>query len=149
MNAGRVNGKKISIKESYEKRLGREFCEQNLAAHYSSARKAAARLTKQDPQLAKQLTASLDSQWADNMKLLDELLAEEDARKEASGLDRAERDRDAAADAELSAFSDVCAYRCNSLEEAKLKAKYLLTTYMVRDGWDDEAIALLKSFSAA
>ena len=55
---------------------------------------------------------------------------------------------DAAADAELSAFSDVCAYRCNSLEEAKLKAKYLITTYMVRDGWDDEAIALLKSFSA-
>lgn len=61
-------------------------------------------------------------------------------------LARAEREVDQAGDVEINLFYDLCGHRCQSLEEARIKAEYLLTTYLVRDTWDQEATELLRSF---
>jgi hypothetical protein len=68
-----------------------------------------------------------------------------DVEQELDGRQGSERKRSAAA--ELDAFYEVCNFHCKSIEEAKLKAKYLLTTYLVKDSWDAEAKALLQSFA--
>lgn len=60
----------------------------------------------------------------------------------------AEAELHAACNADDQAFLAVCAYRCRTPEEAKIKAEYLLTTAMVKDSWDDDARALLESVVA-
>jgi hypothetical protein len=85
------------------------------------------------PELADQMRAALDKTEAENAALLNRMLAEEEARKEASGLAQAERAWEATADAEEEAFMAICSYRCRTPDEARLKAEYLLTTSTVKD----------------
>lgn len=44
-------------------------------------------------------------------------------------------------------FYEICGHPCQTIEEARIKAEYLLTTYLVKDNWDDESKALLESFT--
>jgi hypothetical protein len=76
------------------------------------------------------------------MELLDRIVAQEEAREEASGLAQAKRDCQEGMKADDDAFDAVCSYRCRSIEETRIKAQYLLTTAMT---WEDDAKALLKS----
>ena len=53
---------------------------------------------------------------------------------------------DAAHDVEIAARSALIDHRCQSVDEARTKARYLLTTGTVKDWWDSEAKAFLASF---
>jgi hypothetical protein len=83
--------------------------------------------------------------------LLDRVFAAEEARKEAFGLASAESELEATNDAEQDALLAVCAFRCCTLEEARLKADYLAKAPgLATDGLQDEHVmTLLQSFSAA
>jgi hypothetical protein len=59
---------------------------------------------------------------------------------------RAERERLAADAAKAAAFMALCSYLCRTFEEARIKARYLLTKAPVKDRWDDDPKALLESF---
>ena len=56
---------------------------------------------------------------------------------------------DAAIDADEDALFELCAYRCESIQEASAKAVYLLTTVQVRDDMlsPEHIRALLESLS--
>jgi hypothetical protein len=53
---------------------------------------------------------------------------------------------DAAHDVEIAARSALIEHRCQSVDDARTKARYLLTTGHVKDWWDEEAQAFLASF---
>ncbi len=53
---------------------------------------------------------------------------------------------EAANDAMQDAFQALCDHSCSSIEEVRLKASYLLTTWMVKDAWDEDAKAFLELF---
>jgi hypothetical protein len=53
---------------------------------------------------------------------------------------------DAAHDVEIATRSALIEYRCQTVDEAGTKARYLLTTGHVKDWWDSEAQAFLASF---
>lgn len=62
----------------------------------------------------------------------------------------AKRDLEATGEAEWEAAIAVCAYQCQTLEEARLKAAYLATAPGLKDGLQPEHIeALLASFGQA
>ena len=48
--------------------------------------------------------------------------------------------------AEKKAAIAVCAYRCRTLEETRIKSEYLLKAPGLYDQWDDKEKALLQSF---
>jgi hypothetical protein len=81
--------------------------------------------------------------------VVDRVFAEEEARKEAFGLAKAERNLEATNDAESDALTAVCAFRCHTLQGAQLKATYLATAPgLASDGLQDEHVmVLLESFS--
>lgn len=136
------------VGEAYSIKLGREFCEEHLAAAYSRERDRLKALGRIAPDLAEQARVAIDAKEAENRVLLDGMLADEEARKEAFGLGEAERDWDRAEQAEHEAAIAVCAYPCRTLEEARLKAEYLAKSPGLSDGLQDEQReALLQSFS--
>jgi hypothetical protein len=49
-------------------------------------------------------------------------------------------------EAEHEAAIAVCAYRCRTLEETRIKAKYLASAPGLKDLWEDHVEALLESF---
>ena len=88
------------VGEAYEIKLGRAFCEKNLAAAYTRERDRLKALGRIAPDLAEQARAAIDAKEAENRVLLDSMLAEEEARKEAFGLSQAERDWESTEQAE-------------------------------------------------
>jgi hypothetical protein len=56
---------------------------------------------------------------------------------------------EATGEADIQAFWELCCYPCRNIREARVKAEYLLTTYLVRDSWDQDAKAVLESFIEA
>jgi hypothetical protein len=133
--------------EAYDISAGREFCEERLAAAYGKQRDRLAPLAKVAPDLAKQARAAIDAAEEDNRLVLERLLAEEDTRKEASGFAEAERQYTAAEQAERDAAMALCDYRCQTIEEARIKAKYLATVPLIKDFANEELMALLGSFA--
>ena len=132
--------------EAYSISLGREFCEQHLADAYANQRDRLKGLAKVAPDLAEQARQVIDAMEAQNKVLLDHMLAEEEARREASGLADAELNWERTEEAEHEAAIAVCSYRCRTLEEAQIKAKYLASAPGLKDMWDEHVEALLQSF---
>lgn len=87
----------------------------------------------------------LDADEAKNLARLDEIRAEEEARKEAFGLTGAERRCDEAFEAEEAAALALCSYRPRTLEEARVKAEAILAS-PIADDFEKEAKAILRSF---
>jgi hypothetical protein len=118
-------------------RQGYEFCQEHLASAYKNQRDRLPQLSRVAPELAEQFRAVMDEKEAENMALLDDLYAEVAA---------VERNYEATSEAEEQAASAVCGYRCRTIEEAKLKAKYLAEAPGLRDGLTEEQVeALLQS----
>jgi hypothetical protein len=134
----------------YSLSSGYEFCQENIASAYRNQRDRLPQLTRVAPDLAEQFRSVMDAKEAENMDVLDRTFAEEEARKEAFGLARAERELEATGEAELEAAIAVCAYPCATLEQVRLKAEYLAKAPGLSDGLQEEQVeALLQSFSGA
>lgn len=105
-------------------------------------------LHKVAPDLAKQSTAALRKAEQFDLRALKRLIKEERARRTAVGLEQALEERDAASDAERSSINAVCAYRCTSMEEHRIKAEFLLEFCTGRYGdlQSEDIDALLWSF---
>lgn len=117
---------------------GHEFCEEHiLAAYYNQARRLK-EMDRIEPKAAQQYREALQEKQAENLTLFNKMW-------EDSGIAAAEAKQKTADEADWQAFQAICSYRCLTPEEAKLKAEYLLTTSVVRDSWEDETKALLKS----
>jgi hypothetical protein len=130
---------------------GHEFCQEHITGAYENQRERLRPLSRVAPDLAEQVRAGMDAKQAENIALMDRVFAEEEARQEAFGLAAAQRDLEATGDAEEKAAIAVCAYRCLTLEEARLKAAYLTTAPGLKsDGLQPEHVkALLASFRQA
>ncbi|MBZ9693571.1 MULTISPECIES: hypothetical protein [unclassified Mesorhizobium] len=62
-----------------------------------------------------------------DLRSVKKIVKEEHARRVAFGFEQAVVELDASSAADMHALTDVCAYRCTSLEECCTKAEYLLT----------------------
>lgn len=102
-------------------RIGRDFCEESFASEYERQRSSLKPLLRLLPELAEQLLSALAGKEAENEALMQSVFADEDARLEASGLAAAKRNLQATNDAERAGLAAICAYRCRTLEEARLR----------------------------
>jgi hypothetical protein len=90
----------------------------------------------------------MDAKEAENVILMDSVFAEEDARQEAFGFAAAKRDLEATNNAERETAIALCAYRCQTLGEARVKAEYVAANLADIDGLHhDQVKALLGSFA--
>ena len=126
---------------------GYEACQEHTAGAYENQRDRLEQLSRVAPELADQVRAVMDAKEAENAVLVDRVFAEEEARQEAFGLAGAKRDLEATNNAERETAIAVCAYQCQMLEEARVKAAYLAEAPGLSDGLQPEHIeALLQSF---
>ncbi|WGJ13772.1 hypothetical protein QEV83_13915 [Methylocapsa sp. D3K7] len=126
---------------------GLERSKEIIAGSYQHQRNALTPLSRIAPELAEQGRAALDAKEIENMELVDRLFADEEARKETFGLAAASRVRDAVSNAEDEALTALCAYPCETIAEARIKAEYLVSMPTFSDGLPDHQVeALLLSF---
>jgi hypothetical protein len=84
------------------------------------------------------------------MALIDKAFEDEEARKEAFGLAEVQRRWEATNDAEHEAATALCSYQCKTIEEARIRAEYILQTPLILDEGEGEYLqALLRSFIPA
>jgi len=132
-----------------ETMLGNEECAKHIARAFADQRARMKYLSRLAPELGEQVAALLDAKEAENLGLLKEALAKEEADKEAFGLAAATRAYDEKDDAEHEAALKLCAYQCRTIEEAAMKAEYIASS-AIRDQMEtDHAKALLGSFRPA
>jgi hypothetical protein len=128
-------------------RHGLELSKKIIAESYQHQCNALTPLFRIAPELAEQARAALDAKEAENMELIDRLFADEDARKEAFGLAAASRAFESTNNAEEEALTALCAYPCETMAEARIKAEYLASTVAFSDGLEAEHTeALILSF---
>ncbi|MEJ0095523.1 MAG: hypothetical protein WDN46_19595 [Methylocella sp.] len=97
------------------------------------------------PTRLKQLNSTLKAIKREARHTIEAIAAADlDARK-SSGLEDAEAATQAASDAEQAALLALCAYRCKTLEEARLKADHLSVDAIASGASDDFVAALLES----
>ena len=127
---------------------GYEACQEHTAGAYENQRDRLEQLSRVAPELAEQVRAVMDAKEAENAVLVDRVFAEEEARQEAFGLAGAKRDLEATNNAERETAIALCAYRCQTLGEARVKAEYVAANLADIDGLQhDQVKALLGSFS--
>jgi hypothetical protein len=128
-------------------RMGDEECRKHISSGYENQRRGLAPLGRIAPDLAEQARAALDAKEAENMALVDKLFAEGEERKERFGLAAVERSWKEASEAEEAAARALCAYHCETLEEARIRAEYILATPLIREDGNGEYFeALVWSF---
>jgi hypothetical protein len=124
----------------FELRHGHETCAEQLDREYKAAEmRIRSTLERGDPKLSRQVIAEHRAKHKKDQAQLDRMWSE-------SAQARIEQELDMTGGAELEALKAVCVYRCRNLQEAAIRAEYLLTTSYVRDTWDDHEKALLQSF---
>ena len=133
--------------EAYEIRCGKEMCGEYLLRAYDRQPRQLEPLAKIAPDIAAQAAAAIDAAQKESIAELDRLIAEDDARKEACGFAEAERHYTVAEQAERDAVMVLCEYRCQTIEEARTKAKYLRTLPLIKNFANEEMMALLGSFA--
>jgi hypothetical protein len=117
---------------------------------YESQRQRLDTLAHIAPDIAENARAAIDAKEAENMALIDKAFEEEEARKEAFGLAEVQRRWEATNDAETEAATALCSYQCKTIEEARIRAEYILQTPLIRDEGEGEYLtALLRSFIPA
>lgn len=125
---------------------GREECKEFIAKGYEFHRERTVNIARIAPDLAEQMRVVLDAKEAENMALIDAAFEEEHARKEAIGLLAAKRRWGELCDAEESAALALCAYECQTLDEARIKATVILESPILDELGKGHAVALLRSF---
>lgn len=132
------------------------FCDQEVGREYlrnvyDKERARLAWLDRIENGLADRAIAALDRKQAEDFRKFEERAAEVDARKEEFGLAAAERNLDAAHEAERNAACAVLAHPCATMEEGRIKAEYIRTASSFTDSaFDDRQIeALLQSIGGA
>ncbi|TPL49295.1 hypothetical protein FJ937_17410 [Mesorhizobium sp. B2-4-4] len=115
---------------------------------YAEQRQKLVALAKVAPDLGKQSTAALRKAEQADLRTLKRLIKDERARRSAVGLEQAINERNEASDAERYALNAVCAYRCTTMEEHRVKAEFLLefATGKFGDLQPEDVDALLWSF---
>ncbi|UVK55089.1 hypothetical protein DBIPINDM_001579 [Mesorhizobium sp. AR02] len=105
-------------------------------------------LHKVAPDLGKQSAAALRKAEQADLRTLKRIVKQERARRSAVGLEQAINERNEASDAERSALNAVCAYRCTTMEEHRVKAEFLkeFATGKYGDLQPEDVDALLWSF---
>jgi hypothetical protein len=127
------------IADDLRDEIKRRYCEQEQKL--TALRKVA-------PDLAKQSTGALRKAEQFDLRTLKRLIKEERARRIAVGLEQAIEERNEASDAEREALNAVCAYRCATMEECRVKAAFLLefATGKYGDLQPEDLEPLLRSF---
>jgi hypothetical protein len=101
------------------------------------------------PKRAKQLRAAMKALKKDGLALIDSTFAQNDAARQSSGLAAAEAEFKRASAAEGEAMAALCAYRCQTLAETRLRGGYLASDHLGADALTQEHIeALLQSSRA-
>jgi len=125
---------------------GYEECKRHFKSAYETNRRNMRCLSNIAPELAEQALAAFDSKEIENMALIDELFAEEAARREKFGLAEAERRREETGEAERVAALALCSYQCQALEEARIRAEYIMQASIIHEDEGEYFSALLRSF---
>jgi hypothetical protein len=123
---------------------GLERSKEIIAKSYQHQRDVLTPLSRIAPELAEQARAALDAKEIENMELVDRLFADEEARKETFGFAAAERAWTATNNAEDEALTALCAYPCETIAEARIRAEYLVS--MSGELQDYHFDTLLQSF---
>jgi len=97
----------------------------DIKRRYAEQQQKLAALAKVAPDLGMQSTAALRKAEQTDLRTLKRLIKEERARRTAVGLEQAINERNEASDAERYALNAVCAYRCTTMEEHRVKAEFL------------------------
>lgn len=112
------------------------FAHFDIAEHYQDVRKDIGRryqeqhhklaaLTKVAPTTAVEAATALQKAEAHDLRTLRQVLREEVSRRKAAGLWQAKEIEEAASDADMDAFTAICAYRCTTLADVARKAEAL------------------------
>lgn len=123
--------------KSFSLYMGEEECRRLIASEYREARWHLKRTRRMGVVIPPERDAVADAKEAEAMAAVDRAFAEYNAAEAACN---------GAAVAEERALLAICSSRCRSLEEARIKAEYLLTTTSVRDFWETPSTVLLRSF---
>jgi hypothetical protein len=118
---------------------GEDQCRRLIAAEWAKA-SWHLRQTARIAPVAAEAEGILEAKEAEAMARVDRAFADYNAVK---------ADYEAADAAEADTLLAICSYRCRTVEEARQKAEYLLTTSLVKGFWPDEAQAVLESFVEA
>lgn len=140
-------GQSRSLRFSELKRVEADLRD-DIKRRYREQEQKLGSLGKIAPDLAKQSTAALRKAEQTDLRTLKRLVKEERARRLAAGLEQAIEERNEASDAERDALNAVCAFRCTTMEEHRVKAAFLLefATGKYGDLQSEDIDALLWSF---
>ncbi|MER8745861.1 hypothetical protein NKH54_22660 [Mesorhizobium sp. M1004] len=119
-----------------------------IKRRYAEQQQKLAALAKVAPDLGKQSTTALRKAEQTDLRTLKRLIKEERARRSAVGLEQAINERNEACDAERYSLNAVCAYRCTTMEEHRVKSQFLMefATGKYGDLQSEDIDALLWSF---
>lgn len=120
-------------------------CRGQVSGFYACARLHVRTMGRIAPDIAAQYEAALEVAEQENLALVDRIFAEEEDRREASGLTAAENAEADASEAEDVAMMALLAFPPQTIEQAQRRARYLMTT-RYRDTLCPEAAAFLQSF---
>lgn len=125
----------------------REVCEiRDIASEiYERARQSVAVMRRIAPDVADDYLAALDAAERDDLASIGSIFADEKIRREQFGLGAIEREEQAAMQAEDAAMMALLSYEARTIEEARRKAKYILTT-RCKDELSEEALSFFASF---
>ncbi|ADV12917.1 hypothetical protein Mesci_3800 [Mesorhizobium ciceri biovar biserrulae WSM1271] len=120
----------------------------DIKRRYAEQQQKLAALAKVAPDLGKQSSAALRKAEQADLRTLKKLIKEERARRSDVGLEQAINERNEASDAERYALNAVCTYRCTTMEEHRVRAKFLMefATGKYGDLQTEDIDALLWSF---
>ena len=99
---------------------------QDITAEYFRARERLHFLAKVTPELTEQAREALDQAAAKDLLAVDAAHEEETQRRQKFGLTAVRKAWEAANDATHAALIAVCAYKCQTVEEFRMKGAYLL-----------------------
>jgi hypothetical protein len=125
---------------------GYEECKRHFKSAYETNRRNMRCLSNIAPELAEKALAAFDFKEIENMALIDELFAEEAARREKFGLAEAERRWEETSEADSVAALALCSYQCQTLEEARIRAEYIMQASIIHEDEGEYFSALLRSF---
>ena len=101
------------------------------------------------PRRLKQLKAAHRAIQRDTLAAVEMFFVKDEAARQSSGLAAAEIDRKRASAAEGEAMAALCAYRCRTLAETRLRGAYLASDHLGADALTQEQIGALLQSSCA
>ncbi|MGX5805340.1 hypothetical protein ACWGS9_29500 [Bradyrhizobium sp. Arg314] len=123
-------------------------CQTEISKRYEKAKRRMSGLTTAAPEIAEQALTALRKAEKADLRKAKKMVKEEYSRRTAFGYQQALDEVAEASKGDIDALTALCAYRCKTLEECRIKAEYLLS---VTGGRFSELLAhdseaLLQSF---